>query len=131
MRKISNLRTGLSNVFLARQRRISRTEAEPMKVFHCDHCQHLVFFENVRCVKCDHSLAYLPDLCGVGSLEPIGGDFRSPLPQATGRRYRLCRNYTAENVCNWAIAADDPNPLCRSCRLTAVIPDLSVAGNRE
>jgi hypothetical protein len=32
-----------------------------MKVFHCDNCSALVFFENVRCVKCDHALAYLPD----------------------------------------------------------------------
>ena len=25
-----------------------------MKIFHCDHCQQLVFFENIRCVKCEH-----------------------------------------------------------------------------
>lgn len=103
-----------------------------MKVFHCDHCQHLIFFENVRCVKCDHTLAYLPDLGVVGSLEPAGvGLWKSPLPRAKGRVYHLCHNYMAENVCNWAVPADDSNPLCRSCRLTTVIPDLSVAGNRD
>ncbi len=102
-----------------------------MKVSHCDHCGHLVFFENVRCVKCDHTLAYLPDLGVVGSLEPAGGGrWASPLPRAKGNAYRLCRNYTAESVCNWAVSADDPNPLCASCRLTTVIPDLTVEGNR-
>jgi len=103
-----------------------------MKVFRCDHCRHLVFFENVKCVKCGHTLAYLPDLGVVGSLE-AGTDelWASPLPRAKGQRYRLCRNYSQENVCNWAMPADGPNPLCPSCRLTTVIPDLSVPGHRE
>ncbi len=35
-----------------------------------------------------------------------------------------------ENVCNWAIPADDASSLCRSCHLTRVIPDLRVSGNR-
>ena len=32
-----------------------------MKTFHCTHCQHLVFFENMRCLNCGRALAYLPD----------------------------------------------------------------------
>jgi hypothetical protein len=103
-----------------------------MKVFRCDHCRQLVFFENVRCVACGHSLAFLPDLGVVGSLEPAGdGHWRSPIPRAGGGTYRLCRNYTREDVCNWAVPADDPNDLCPSCRLTRVIPDLSRPGHRE
>jgi hypothetical protein len=103
-----------------------------MKVFRCDHCRHLVFFENVRCVSCGHPLAYLPDLGVVGSLDPAGdGLWKTPIPRAAGRTYRLCRNYTAENVCNWAVAAADPHPLCDSCRLTRVIPDLGKPGHRE
>jgi hypothetical protein len=31
-----------------------------VKVFHCDNCRHLVFFENTRCVRCESTLAYLP-----------------------------------------------------------------------
>ena len=58
------------------------SEAAPMKVFHCDHCRQLVFFENVRCVGCGHALAYLPDLGVIGSLEEAGdGLWRSPLPR--------------------------------------------------
>jgi hypothetical protein len=90
-----------------------------MKVFHCDHCEALVFFENVRCVACDHELAYLPDLEVVGSLNEAGG------------KYRKCKNYAENNVCNWAVPADDPDPLCRSCRLTRVIPDLGKSGNQQ
>lgn len=103
-----------------------------MKIFHCDHCHQLVFFENMQCLGCARPLAYLPDLAVVGSLDLAGGElWQSPLDRAAGRGYRLCQNYREHNVCNWAVAADDPEPLCLSCRLTQVIPDLSVPGNKE
>lgn len=103
-----------------------------MKVFHCDHCDHLVFFENTQCVVCGHRLAFIPSMIDVGSLDSLDDMlWSSPLTQDEGRRYRLCRNYTEASVCNWAVEADDANPLCISCRLTMVIPDLSVQGNAE
>ena len=103
-----------------------------MKIFHCDHCQQLVFFENVACVTCGHLLSYLPDLGVMGSLEPASEDlWRSPFPQLENRMYRLCANYTQQNVCNWAVAADDPQPLCLSCRLTRMIPDLNQPRHKE
>jgi hypothetical protein len=103
-----------------------------MKVFHCGHCDHLLFYENTKCVQCGHELAYLPDIAILASLDPIGdGTWRAMLPGAGGRTYRLCRNYTDEQVCNWAVRADETNPLCVSCRLTRVIPDLAPQGNRQ
>ena len=103
-----------------------------MKVFHCDHCDQLVFFESVHCVRCEHPLAYLPDLGVTGSLDRTAdGLWRSPLARSNGRSYRLCRNYTEHNVCNWAVPADDAEPYCRSCRLTRVIPNLDTPGNKE
>jgi len=91
-----------------------------------------VFFENSQCLQCQHPLAYLPDLQVMGSLEPAGEDlWRSPLARARDGRYRLCANYRDANVCNWAIGEQDPNPLCLSCRLTRVIPDLDQRGHRE
>lgn len=103
-----------------------------MKIFHCDHCGQLLFFENVQCLGCTRPLAYLPDLGLVGSLDTAGNDlWQSPLPRAQGRRYRLCGNYRQHNVCNWAVEAESPHELCTSCRLTRVIPDLNVPGNRE
>src|SRR5262245_17232153 len=103
-----------------------------MRIFHCDHCQQLVFFENVQCVACSHLLAYLPDVAEVGSLEPAGeGVWKAIEPSASERLYRLCQNYAVENVCNWAVPVDDPNPYCQSCRLTRVIPILEQEGRRE
>ncbi len=104
-----------------------------MRVFHCDHCRHLVFFENTECVNCGHLLAFLPDLMLVGSLdESEGGDgstWTSPLAAAQGRIYRLCANYREAQICNWVVDVVDDSPLCRSCRLTRVIPELSVPGH--
>ena len=103
-----------------------------MKIFHCDHCQQLVFFENVECLKCKHALAYLPDQADMASLEPAGADrWRTRLPGTGDLTYRLCQNYTPENICNWTVAADDPNPYCLSCRLTRVIPNLGVPGHKQ
>jgi hypothetical protein len=91
-----------------------------VQVFHCDHCGALVFFENVSCVSCGHTLAFLPDLGVMGSLEQTGQAWRSPMqPQ---RSYRLCANYVERDVCNWALAEGDTHSLCISCRLTTVIP---------
>ena len=103
-----------------------------MKIFHCDHCGHLLFFENTECVSCGHRVAYLPDLQLVGSLDPDGDDtWRSPLPQAAESGYRLCQNDKIEGICNWAVPADDDNPLCVSCRITRVIPNLADPANRS
>src|SRR5262245_2929864 len=104
-----------------------------MKVFHCDHCHQAVFFENTTCVNCKHVLAYLPEFSAIGSLEQVEeGQFTSPLPAAKGRRYRLCRNYAEFGICNWALNEEyEAQDLCRACRLTRVVPDLSIEGHRE
>lgn len=88
-----------------------------MKVFHCDNCDHLVFFENTQCVACGHRLAFFPDVADLGSLDGRTG-------------YRPCVNYSAQDVCNWAIPAADAHTLCQSCRLTRVIPDLTVNSHK-
>ena len=96
-----------------------------MRVFHCDGCQNLVFFENTRCVACSAQLGYLPEADDMVAVEPAGDDLWRPLT-APHARYRLCSNYSGANVCNWLVPAAAPGPYCTSCRLTRVIPDLSV-----
>ncbi|HVH44720.1 MAG TPA: putative zinc-binding peptidase [Labilithrix sp.] len=102
-----------------------------MKVFHCDHCGQLLFFENINCVRCGRALAYVPELTHLASLDPRPTEdnpnrWSSPL---AGRAFRLCSNYSSYNVCNWAVPEGDPNTLCRACRLTRTIPNLSRPGN--
>lgn len=97
-----------------------------MKTFHCTHCQNLIFFENVRCLNCGRSLAFLPDrgLMAALSQDP-DGLWRAELEGAGAPGYRLCANYGGVSVCNWAIPADEPWDFCLSCRLNRLIPDLS------
>ncbi len=103
-----------------------------MRVFHCDQCQQLVFFENVQCVNCQSALAFVPEELDIQSLKPAGENLWTCTSEEKGARtYRLCANYVQENVCNWAVLSDDPDPLCLSCRLTRVIPDISQAANKE
>ncbi len=102
-----------------------------MRVFHCDHCGQLLFFENINCVRCGRALAFIPELNDLVSLDlkPTSDGpnrWTSPLTNTT---YKLCENYSKHNVCNWAIPYDDTHSLCRSCRLTRTIPNLSKAGN--
>jgi hypothetical protein len=108
-----------------------------MKTFHCQYCGHAVFFENVKCLQCGSDLAFLPDRLNIFAVEPVPEDaalwrprLRSKAPTRAGR-YRPCENHTTRNACNFMVRADDPNPLCVSCRLTRVIPNLSKNGNPE
>lgn len=100
-----------------------------MKIFHCTHCEALVYFENTQCVTCGSVLAYLPDTGGMGALQVASDGLWTEAK--SGQTFRLCANYTNENVCNWALPAGDPEPFCLSCRLNRVIPDLSLPANRE
>jgi len=104
-----------------------------MKVDHCDHCEALVFFENTRCLNCGSTLAYLPDPAGMAALEAVEGEpgLWQRLGSDRKTRYRLCENYSVQNICNWAVDAETDSALCACCRLTTVIPDLSVPGHKE
>ncbi|MDX2079731.1 MAG: putative zinc-binding peptidase [Terrimicrobiaceae bacterium] len=99
-----------------------------MKIFHCDHCGQLVYFENTRCVACGTALAYLPDVADMGSLEPAGANLWK---RKNGAVYRRCLNDLEHSVCNWAIPAGGDEEFCVSCRLNRTIPDLTKPANVE
>lgn len=101
-----------------------------MKIFRCDHCRQLVYFENHTCIRCGHVLAFLPDAMIVASLDPVGdGTWSSPARSAGGQHYRLCSNMTAYQVCNWSIRAESADELCAACKPNDIIPNLSVPGH--
>ncbi len=98
-----------------------------MKVFHCDRCEQLLFFENTSCVQCGAGVGYLPDTREMAAFS--AGNAGDPDKTSTPA-LRRCRNYRDADICNWLIADDDPGELCRSCRLTRVIPDLAGSDRR-
>ncbi len=109
-----------------------------MKLFSCQSCKQILFFESVACTRCGHALAYLPDRGLVGVIEP---ETSGPIDLETRWKtlarppgaplYRLCKNSGEHGVCNWALPADEEGEYCVACRLTRVIPNLSVPGSLE
>jgi hypothetical protein len=102
-----------------------------MKTFYCDACGALVFFENVHCLNCQHALGFLPDVLDLSALESHDGRWRALSGTARGKHYNLCANGREHQTCNWLVPAEDSSPLCVSCRLNDVIPNLNEPLNRE
>lgn len=114
-----------------------------MTPFRCTLCQAVVFFENVECGHCGAWLAFdpgqrrmlgfrnalpaaepAPTVDAAGDDQPTQGDEAVPA-------LRSCANRWLHANCNWLLDDDAPHGLCRSCRLTRTIPDLSVQGNAQ
>lgn len=104
-----------------------------VKLFACDRCHQLVFFENVACTRCGQALAYAPEqgrVCGIEPADGAGSRDGPPAPlwrttRGEPRRYRRCRNWTDHDVCNWLVAEDDGDAFCVACRLNQIIPSLA------
>ena len=45
-----------------------------MKLFTCQSCRQLLYFENTHCERCGHMLGYLPDIGTLSALEPTNDD---------------------------------------------------------
>jgi hypothetical protein len=98
-----------------------------MKLFSCQGCGELLYFENIRCENCGRFLGYLPDSTEITALDPVEGG-ESVALAARDRAYKFCKNYNF-GVCNWMVSAEDEAGFCVACRHNKTIPDLSVPGN--
>jgi hypothetical protein len=111
-----------------------------MRLFTCSSCRQLLFFENTRCQRCGHRLAYLPELQVLSALDVArqesgeagaGSQFIALAPEANQQRFRLCQNYENHHVCNWAVPADTEEPFCQSCVLNDTIPNLDAPDAKQ
>jgi hypothetical protein len=107
-----------------------------MKIFRCDHCGHPVFFENVQCLHCGSTLAFIPEELTMASMVSASSLSSSELlrqhpENGMSATYRMCVNHSRYRACNFAVAALDGNALCVSCRQTRVVPDLSISANEK
>ena len=75
-----------------------------MKLFRCQACDNIIYFENRTCGRCGHRLAYVPELEIMAALEPAGGDSWTPLA-GDGAARRFCANADYD-VCNWLTPAE-------------------------
>ena len=98
-----------------------------MKLFSCQGCGELLYFENVRCENCGRALGYLTDLAEISAVEPQE-DGSWLVLAAPHKAYKFCRNYNA-GMCNWMVSAEDEAGFCLACRHNRTVPDLSTPGN--
>jgi hypothetical protein len=99
-----------------------------MKLFKCQSCGQVLYFENTRCESCGHQLGYLASAMTVSALEPDGDRWRAMA--AADRPLLLCDN-ASHDACNWLVEADGVATLCLACRHNHTIPDLTVELNVE
>jgi hypothetical protein len=99
-----------------------------MKLFKCQSCQQVLYFENSVCVKCGHRLGYVPEIATLSALKPDGDLWRALA--AAGGAYRFCAN-AAQKACNWLVEASSPDSFCLSCRHNRTIPDVTLPPNLE
>jgi hypothetical protein len=93
-----------------------------MKLFRCDHCSNVIYFENIACENCGHRLGYLPTINSMVSLEPDGDLWRSALHP--GEAYVFCLN-AQHGACNWLVPYNPGgDPFCRACDHNEMVPNL-------
>lgn len=99
-----------------------------MKLFKCQSCGHVLYFENRRCESCFSQLGYLPLESTLAALRPTESPGVWEVSGTPRQRYRFCRNAEFDS-CNWLVAADSGSGFCLACRHNRTIPDLSISGN--
>lgn len=102
-----------------------------MKLFDCQVCDQILYFENTVCEKCHHRLGYVAADERLYAIDREGRDSLTwQIVERPDERYRFCRN-AEYGVCNWLIRADEPADFCTACRHNHIVPDLSLPGNKE
>ena len=94
-----------------------------MKLFKCQQCGQLLYFENTICERCGYTLGFSPDDLELLTIVSVGEQLFTNVLNSS-KRYRHCANAQHE-VCNWLVDASDQNQFCAACRLNHTIPDLS------
>ena len=100
-----------------------------MKLFRCDHCGNVLYFENTICENCAHTLGYWHGTNMMVSLEPEGDHFHAPV--LPGRTFVYCTN-AQYGACNWLVEFNPGgDPFCRACRHNGLIPPMDDPANLD
>lgn len=94
-----------------------------MKIFKCQNCDQLLYFENTRCERCGHALGYLWQTSELTALISLDNGTWQAMADP-GPTYRYCAN-ALYGVCTWLVPTDSPDSLCFACNLNQTIPNLS------
>lgn len=99
-----------------------------MKIFQCGNCGHPLFFENIFCENCSHTVGYNEKLLIMNTFDQ---SMDSQLfADRDNKQYKFCKN-KEHGVCNWLIKAESLNNYCTACSLNRTIPNLANKTNHE
>jgi hypothetical protein len=108
-----------------------------MRSFSCT-CGNELFFDNSLCVCCKREVGWCPQCMAITDVT-TSNDGAFICPHCDSSLVK-CSNYASYNVCNRFVLRKDGEGtqsktsagiFCDCCRFNRVIPDLSVAGNKE
>jgi hypothetical protein len=97
-----------------------------MKLFKCQACAQLLYFENRRCERCARRLGYLPDKFTLSALEPQGEDWLALASR--DEVFRFCAN-AEHDACNWLVPTSSEEQYCIACRHNRTIPPIDEGQN--
>ena len=90
-----------------------------MKLFECQKCSQLLYFENTSCENCGSRLGYLRARETLSVVEPDGPVWQAMAEPA--KRYRFCANAEYE-ACNWLVDNEQPSSIARRAGTTRRCP---------
>jgi hypothetical protein len=103
-----------------------------MKLFECQSCGNILYFENRYCGRCGHRVGFLPETETMTALDADGAAWR---PIKSGGASRLFCANAEYDACNWMVSENSQEIYCLACRHNGQVPDLTIptqlAGWRE
>lgn len=93
-----------------------------MKLYTCDECHNLLYFENNICLKCGYTLGFDAQQLDLITLRAQGDGVFTDLLQVIP--YRFCAN-AVYATCNWLIPLQQESAFCIACQLNRTIPTLT------
>ena len=96
--------------------------AKHMKLFTCQNCEQLLYFENVRCENCGSALGFYSKELDLLTLQPLENEVYQEHSHPE-RHYRYCAN-ARHKACNWVLPQDEEGEYCQACQLNQTIPNL-------
>ena len=107
--------------------RLNRKGTPGMRLFKCQSCGQVLYFENTHCESCGHQLGYLPAAMTVSALEP-DGDFLAPSPRPPAAPPLRQRRARGLQLAGRSRQRGDP---VRGVPSQPYIPDLTVPLNLQ
>jgi hypothetical protein len=98
-----------------------------MKLYTCDNCHSLIYFENNVCLHCGYTQGFdaisLSMLTLISEKDNVFADLKNKAD-----KFHFCKN--AEfGTCNWVIPISQTSVYCPACDLNRIIPDLNKSDN--